>query len=359
MSRNGSGTYTPPASSWSPAVNGATATFADWNALLTDLSAALTQSVSKDGQTAMTGNLPMGGFVLTGLGAGAATGQSVRWQQLFSQGTQIDLASATTTDIGAENTNFLNITGTTTITSFGTNYNGPRFLRFDGALTLTHNATTLILPGAANITTVAGDTCIAIPNASTSGTSDGWLVMAYQRAATTPQVPGAVLLSTVNASAAATVDFTSGITSTYKAYKIVGVDIAPSTDAVELGLRVSEDSGSTWKSSSGDYYHSGYSTTSGGLAGAFSGQTSTYIPLGGSYDNAASSSGLIEIVVQNPAGSTYRKNFKYEASHFRDGGNSSWTAGQGLYTGTAAINGLRLLMSSGNISGTFKLYGLQ
>lgn len=182
MSRNGSGTYVPPSGTWNPAIDGVTATGADWNALLSDLSAALTQSVSKDGQTTMTGNLPMGGFVLTGLGAGAATGQSLRWQQLFSQGIQIDLASATTTDIGAENTNFLNITGTTTITSFGTNYNGPRFLRFDGALTLTHNATTLILPGGANITTAAGDTCIAVPNSGTSGTADGWLVMAYVRA---------------------------------------------------------------------------------------------------------------------------------------------------------------------------------
>lgn len=88
------------------------------------------------------------------------------------------LASAGTTDIGAENSMFVQITGTTTITSFGTNYNGPRFLRFSGALTLTHNATTLNLPGGANITTAAGDTCIAIPNS----TPNGWNVVQFQRA---------------------------------------------------------------------------------------------------------------------------------------------------------------------------------
>jgi hypothetical protein len=121
----------------------------------------------------------MGGNALTNLAAGTGTGQSLRFEQLFSQGVETDLASAATTDIGLQNTNFLRVTGTTTITSFGTNYNGPRFLRFAGALTLTNSAT-LILPGAADITTVAGDTLIAIPKA-TAGTADGWQVVAYQK----------------------------------------------------------------------------------------------------------------------------------------------------------------------------------
>jgi len=88
---------------------------------------------------------------------------------------QVTLASATTTDIGAQNAMFVEISGTTTITSFGTTYNGPRFIRFTGALTLTHNATTLNLPGSANITTAAGDSCVAIPNS----TPNGWNVVSY------------------------------------------------------------------------------------------------------------------------------------------------------------------------------------
>lgn len=90
----------------------------------------------------------------------------------------VSLASAATTDIGGQNALAVEITGTTTITSFGTTYNGPRFLRFTGALTLTHNAATLNLPGAANITTAAGDTCIAYPNQGATG----WHVVNYQRA---------------------------------------------------------------------------------------------------------------------------------------------------------------------------------
>lgn len=85
------------------------------------------------------------------------------------------VASAATTDIGAAASYAVRITGTTTITSFGIDYQGPRFIRFAGALTLT-NSSSLVLPGGANITTAAGDTCIAVPFSS------GWVVSQYQRA---------------------------------------------------------------------------------------------------------------------------------------------------------------------------------
>jgi hypothetical protein len=175
MARNGSGQYNLVNNTWFPAINGVLATAADWEALIQDIASALTQSVSRDGQSPMTGNLPMGGNVLTGLGAGSAVGQSLRWEQLFSQGTETDIASAATTDIGAQNSNFLRVTGTTTITSLGTNYRGPRFLRFESAVTLTNGAN-LILQGGANYTTTAGDILIAIPKA-TLGVADGWCVV--------------------------------------------------------------------------------------------------------------------------------------------------------------------------------------
>jgi hypothetical protein len=92
-----------------------------------------------------------------------------------------DIASATTVDIGGQSTDFLRVTGTTTITGFGANYTGQKVLIFSGVLTITHNATTLILPGGASITTAAGDSCIVVPKSSVSGTADGWQVVSYQR----------------------------------------------------------------------------------------------------------------------------------------------------------------------------------
>jgi hypothetical protein len=177
--RNGAGQYNPPNSSWFPATNGVLATASDWTALLNDLSAALTQSVSRDGQSPMLGNLNLANNKITNLAAGTGAGEAATWAQLFGAGVQADIASAATTDIGVQNTSFLRVTGTTTITSFGSSYRGPRFLTFEGAVTLTHSST-LVLPGNANITTAAGDSLIVIPGA-TLGTADKWVVVAYQK----------------------------------------------------------------------------------------------------------------------------------------------------------------------------------
>ena len=68
MPRDGNGTYIPPNGSWTTNVgNGVDATTADWLALLNDISLALAQSLSKDGQTALTGNLSAGGNRITNL----------------------------------------------------------------------------------------------------------------------------------------------------------------------------------------------------------------------------------------------------------------------------------------------------
>lgn len=83
------------------------------------------------------------------------------------------LASAATTNIGSTLSKNVSVTGTTTITSFGTSNAGIfRRLRFTGALTLTHNASSLIIPGGANFTTAAGDRVEAL-----SLGSGNWLVL--------------------------------------------------------------------------------------------------------------------------------------------------------------------------------------
>lgn len=85
------------------------------------------------------------------------------WRGLIGGGTAT-VASATTTDPCSSTASTLTISGTTTITSLsnaciaGT----MKLLKFSGALILTHNATSLILPNNGNnITTVAGDSAIA------------------------------------------------------------------------------------------------------------------------------------------------------------------------------------------------------
>lgn len=87
-----------------------------------------------------------------------------------------DLASAATVTLASASGDFVDITGTTTITSFGVADSGiVKTVRFTGALTLTHNATSLILPGGVNITTSNGDTAIF-----RSLGSGNWLCIIYK-----------------------------------------------------------------------------------------------------------------------------------------------------------------------------------
>lgn len=96
-----------------------------------------------------------------------------------------NVASAATTTIWVTDGNFIHITGTTTITSFGTaaQAGSERTIVFDDALTLTHNSTSLILPGGANITTAAGDR--AIVRAETTANAR---VIAYTKASGFPVI---------------------------------------------------------------------------------------------------------------------------------------------------------------------------
>ncbi|MES0445009.1 MAG: hypothetical protein ABUJ92_00550 [Desulfobacterales bacterium] len=130
----------------------------------------------------------------------SATNDAVpRIARMHTEGAAI--ASATTTDIQASTGDTVHITGTVTITGLGTaNRAGvARNLVFDGALTLTNSAS-LILPSGANITTSAGDTCVAI----SEDAAGAWRVHSYApatgRAAYNPDasttVKGVVELAT-------------------------------------------------------------------------------------------------------------------------------------------------------------------
>ncbi len=96
-----------------------------------------------------------------------------------------DVASANALPL-VNDGNYFDVTGTTSITSMATLGIGTQIvLHFDGALTLTHNAADLILPGGANITTAAGDEAGFIEYAS-----GDWRCVFYTVAANAPGAGG-------------------------------------------------------------------------------------------------------------------------------------------------------------------------
>jgi len=88
-----------------------------------------------------------------------------------------DLTSANALSLGTDG-NAFDVTGTTAITSISTRGVGAIILlHFDGALTLTHHSTNIVLPDATNITTAAGDIAVLHEYASAD-----WRLVSYSRA---------------------------------------------------------------------------------------------------------------------------------------------------------------------------------
>ena len=155
MPRNGGGVYALP--NTYEAVSGETIEAQQHNAPLEDL--------QQDANTARP-------IVAGGTGGTSAIESADNLSTKSS-----NIASATTTDLSTATGTLVHITGTTTITGFGTCAAGvERTVVFDGALTLTHNGTSLVLPGAANIVTTAGDTATF-----RSEGSGNWRCILYQR----------------------------------------------------------------------------------------------------------------------------------------------------------------------------------
>jgi len=104
-----------------------------------------------------------------------------------------DIGSATSLTLGKDGNQF-DVTGTTTITSIGTQGIGSYVtLHFDGALTFTHHSTNLILPGAANITTAAGDIAVMYEYASAD-----WRCVSYTKASGAAVAGGGKILQVVH-----------------------------------------------------------------------------------------------------------------------------------------------------------------
>lgn len=83
MSYNGSGVWTAN-STGLPVVTGTTISSTMFNAFTGDVATGLSTALLKDGTQTVTANIPMSAFKLTGLGAGTANGDAIRFQQTLA-----------------------------------------------------------------------------------------------------------------------------------------------------------------------------------------------------------------------------------------------------------------------------------
>jgi len=175
-----------------------------------------------------------------------ANSQIVRW----AKGADLTTATAGALTLGTDG-NFFDVNMATAITSIVTQAVGTVVrLQFDQVLTLTYNATNLILPGNDDITTAAGDIAEFVEESA-----GNWRCTNYQVDATAPGAGGGgwAFLTSTDISNDATANFTAFDASEYDAYLFELMNVVPATDKAFLDLTTSTDGGSSYDTGASDY----------------------------------------------------------------------------------------------------------
>ena len=176
------------------------------------------------------------------------------------------------------------------------------------------------------------------------------------------------LLQTQTASSSSTIDFTSNIDSTYKAYVFKFIDIHCSTDQKRFRFNMSTDGGSNYNVTKTttvfETRHHEDDATSGL---AYSGRTlSEDLAQSTGFQNLSIGQGngddeslVGTLTIYNPSDTTFVKHFMADTTwYYNANGSYRWfIAGYG--NTTSSIDAVQFKMDSGTIdSGDIKLYGI-
>lgn len=167
-----------------------------------------------------------------------------------------------------------------------------------------------------------------------------------------------LLIASATASNSAVIDFT--LPTGYDYFELFIEHLIPQTNATSLFLRVSTDGGATFLAGSSDYeVHRNILSGSGGTN-----YTPTYglaaqiAPIGALIGNTSGRYFRCSFRIFHTSDSVNNKNITGEFAMLRSDGQPVLSNLSARVLNTSALNAIRLLMNSGNItSGTFKLYG--
>ena len=168
-----------------------------------------------------------------------------------------------------------------------------------------------------------------------------------------------VFLEARTASASASLDFTTFISSTYDTYLIEGVELVLATNAAHLHLQVGTGGGPTWDTGNTYEWAADYRGTDG-VARNDSGSTGLARLFNGISNAAAYGFGTFSVTATGLQSTALRKTFQGTLQYVTSAPASVFgTWGMQWTTSGTAATGLRFIASSGNItSGTIRIYGL-
>lgn len=174
---------------------------------------------------------------------------------------------------------------------------------------------------------------------------------------------GLVPIERITTSSAATYDFQTGISSTYRSYRLVGW-LQPATDDVEFWIRFSDDGGSTYEADAGDYSYRGFLNDDGGTNRGGNSNSDTKIkPMNAdaslAVGNAADEFIQFDLMFSDPSGGTKGMAVQGMVAYVASTGVHVGGIFSGRIKATANIEGIRLMFESGNIAtGDATLYGI-
>ena len=339
MSYNGSGTFNIN-STGQPVVSGTIISAATFNALTADLATGLTTALTKDGQTTATARIPFAAGISSTLVTDAS---STSTGSIITDG---GVGIAKKLYVGTD----ANIGGLTASSAVATDAS-------KNLVSVTNTGTgSNVLATAPTIASLNLTTALTL--ASAAGTNGQVLTSAGSGLPTwtTPAVSALTLLSTVTASGAATASIETTFDSTYTTYLIVADSVKCTVDNSIFrcklkigGSYLSADYAfKVDVSASDNTTYSGISSDSGGL-----------INIIDSVSNASAANLNFSMFVRHPSSTTLQKQVDWTGASCKGVTPVVRTSrGVGTNTGTAALTGVQFFADSGNISGTFRLYGI-
>jgi hypothetical protein len=173
------------------------------------------------------------------------------------------------------------------------------------------------------------------------------------------------LITTNTSSNAASSSFTSSIDSTYKLYIFKFIDINPATDNAEFTFQVNATDGADYNDSAITstyflaYHDEADSNTSLAYDGDFDqAQGTAFQILSHNVGNGGDESCAGTLWLFNPSNTTYIKHF-YSVMNNYHGSNFTYNNFcSGYINDTTAIDDIQFKMSSGNMDGVIKMYGV-
>jgi hypothetical protein len=175
-----------------------------------------------------------------------------------------------------------------------------------------------------------------------------------------------VLLSTQTASDSASIDFTSGITSTYGEYIFKFYNINPANDSVDLSFQVNATDGADYNDSNitaiffaAQHDEADSATDLDVDSGRSVAQTTDFMALSGGTGNGADESCAGEFHLFNPASTTYVKNFYSVVNQYSAANAARVLYASGYINDTTAVDDIQFKMSAGNFDGTIKMWGVK